>query len=63
MDFSLLRMYKGSGTGLAGPVLAGPIFQRGLKDFSTNQKSNVWLRIGLKYKPWNASKVQRLSKL
>ena len=63
MGFSLLHMYKGSGTGLAGPVLAGPLFQGGLKYFSTNQKSNAWLRIGLKYEPWNASKVQRSSKL
>ena len=41
--------YKGSGTGPAGPVLAGPLFQRDSKYFPVDKKSNAWLRIGLKY--------------
>ena len=40
------------GQGLAIPGLAGPLFQRSSKYcFSYNEKSIVWLRIGLEYEP------------
>ena len=62
---SHIQQIKGSGTGRAGPVSAGPLFQGGSNYFSANQKSNAWLRIGLEYEPWNNSnsKVQKSSKL
>ena len=44
---------KGGGTGLAGPVLAEPLFQEVSKYLSANPKSNIWLRIGLEYEFWN----------
>ena len=38
---------KGSGTGLAGHVLAGPFFQEGSKIFLANHNPNAWLKTGL----------------
>ena len=48
---------------MAGPVLAGLLFQGDSKYFPANQKSNGWLRIGLEYESWNTLKVHKLSKL
>ena len=39
-DQLMVSNIKGGGTGLAGLVLAGPLFQEGSKYFPANQRSN-----------------------
>ena len=40
-DIYFTSLSKGGGTGPAGPVLAGPVFQEGSKYFSARQKTNA----------------------
>ena len=37
-ELSLTHLNKGGGTGPAGPVLAGPLFQRASKTFEQTKK-------------------------